>query len=307
MGLRNSACRHMVAIFALMVCASVSHTSTLPVDSSTIPFRRVNDHIYVSANINGRELTLLLDSGSTVSSLDQSIIDRIISEDKIDCSPSMGMEIKFIFGDVTLHDHQVFNSRSTGDNCMKYDKVACDGILGFYTMSQMITTINFKESWLRVTPKAVEYRTDPRSPLYVTSTTVRYKADSSCVGLTLLSERLEHYEPCILLSKDSGKTFRFLVDIGAGGMLLRPSVAKAWGIIDGGPGEAAKWNSADTTLYKIKELNLDQARFRKIEVEVVAEDDPLPGGNDGFIGITLLEQYETVTFDVPNHKFYLCP
>jgi hypothetical protein len=101
-------CRPIVWAAALAVLNSVAAAASEFVDSVSVPFRMVNNHILVTARVDGSiDATFVVDTGCALTSIEQSLYDRL-RESGIEELPNSSLRLRtFGFGPISLQDVKV--------------------------------------------------------------------------------------------------------------------------------------------------------------------------------------------------------
>ena len=124
----------------------------LPTPNVEVPFRKTEDAIVVDASVNGRQVSLMFDSGFGGTVLLSSSIDVGPPSGKMDLRDFVGqfeattVKLKSLqLGGLPLHPDEAQIVQQPGDFTASYGQHV-DGILGLGAVKNMVTEINFEKS-----------------------------------------------------------------------------------------------------------------------------------------------------------------
>ena len=257
----------------------------------TVRVEKHGTHLYLPVEINGVVGMFIFDTGADTTDLDKDFAEKagiqLIPEEY----QQKGM-ISYSSKDIRIGGRALVPAgRSYGlfhtpelklkENSLRADKFGADGLLGFSTLSEVVFSINLKSGTFTV---------------HSSSGAFQAPAGASVVGM-------EGNSPAVLLSKDGKEGHRFLLDTGAGNMLLGETLWEKWKTgVKYTRGMKKSWNGVPCTQYGVKKLKLDQISFKEFKVCVAGDAELESTGAEGLIGLNLMESFTSVVFDTASKK-----
>lgn len=309
--IRNYQSKSLVLITSIFLFISIFSSSASADKENRIKIIRVKNHLYFKASICGVEGLFLLDSGANTSMLSTEIAEKLLENklilafdrksgravtfDKTNIlqkgSGSLLVE-SFKIGTMEIKNIGFGYSRNYDINklSMKYDKVPCLGLIGMNVFKEIILTIDYQSRELAVYPNNGVV-----------------KPEIQTIEYDFLPESINRLIAHIKLGKPYKSSHTFLIDTGAGGIGVNPEVAEDWDIIRNSKGQKGSWNQAETIEYYVSLLIFDRFYLRDFLVKVFDEDTEYSDEEDGLLGNSFLENFNSVTFDTDDGKLYLGP